>query len=83
MDGLTGLLGTTQRQALEFFVVGLKDVSDADVDQRELLYTASVLAHDAQVSTHAHDDVPTPATLVHRVRPLRLRSGAEIGRAHV
>src|SRR4029453_2181849 len=28
-----------------------------------LLYNASVLAHYAQVSTHAHGDMPTPATL--------------------
>ena len=53
MEPLAELLATNERQALEFFLVGLKDVSDADVDQRELLYNASVLAHYAQVSTHA------------------------------
>jgi len=63
MGPLAELLATNQRQALEFFVVGLKDVSESDVDQRELLYNASVLAHYAQVSTHAHGDMPTPATL--------------------
>jgi hypothetical protein len=63
MGPLAELLATNQRQALEFFLVGLKDVSDADVDQRELLYNASVLAHYAQVSTHAQADIPTPATL--------------------
>ena len=63
MGPLAELLATNERQALEFFLVGLKDVSDADVDQRELLYNASVLAHYAQVSTHAHADMPTPATL--------------------
>ena len=63
MGPLAELLATSERQALEFFIVGLKDVSDADVDQRELLYNASVLAHYAQVSTHAQGDMPTPATL--------------------
>ena len=63
MEPLAELLATNERQALEFFLVGLKDVSDADVDQRELLYNASVLAHYAQVSTHAHADMPTPASL--------------------
>ena len=63
MEPLVELLATNERQALEFFLVGLKDVSDADVDQRELLYNASVLAHYAQVSTHAHADMPTPASL--------------------
>jgi hypothetical protein len=33
------------------------------VDRDELLYNASVLAHYAQVSTHADVDLPTPATL--------------------
>jgi hypothetical protein len=63
MEPLAELLATNERQALEFFLVGLKDVSDADVDQRELLYHASVLAHYAQVSTHAQADMPTPASL--------------------
>ena len=63
MEPLAELLATNERQALEFFLVGLKDVSDAAVDQRELLYNASVLAHYAQVSTHAHADMPTPASL--------------------
>jgi len=63
MGPLAELLATDERQALEFFLVGLKDVSDADVDQRELLYNASVLAHYAQVSTHAQGDMPTPASL--------------------
>ncbi len=63
MEPLSGLLATSERQALEFFFIGLKDVSGAGVDERELLYTASVLAHYAQVSTHAGHDVPAPATL--------------------
>jgi hypothetical protein len=63
MEPLSELLATTERQALEFFFAGLKDVSEKDVDERELLYTASVLAHYAQVSTHAAHDLPAPATL--------------------
>lgn len=63
MEPLSDLLATSERQALEFFFVGLKDVSDGDVDERELLYTASVLAHYAQVSTAAGRDLPAPATL--------------------
>jgi hypothetical protein len=63
VDGLSELLATNQRQALEFFLVGLKDVSGGDIDRRELLYTASVLAHYAQVSTHAQGDMPAPPTL--------------------
>ncbi|MGE0450791.1 MAG: hypothetical protein AB7Q29_14555 [Vicinamibacterales bacterium] len=64
MGPLEGLLATSERQALEFFFVGLKDVSEPDVDLRELLYNASVLAHYAQVSTQAGFDVPAPRTLV-------------------
>jgi hypothetical protein len=64
MEPFPDLLATSHRQALEFFFVGLKDVSGDDVDERELLYTASVLAHYAQVSTHADRDVPAPASLV-------------------
>ena len=63
MEPLSELLATNERQALEFFFVGLKDVSEPDVDQRELLYNASVLAHYAQVSTQACADVPAPSHL--------------------
>lgn len=63
MDSYSDLLATSHRQALEFFFVGLKEVSEPDVDERELLYTASVLAHYAQVSTQAAYDMPAPATL--------------------
>jgi hypothetical protein len=62
--GLLGeLLATSHRQALEFFFVGLKDVSEATVDRQELLYNASVLAHYAQVSTQASLEMPAPANL--------------------
>jgi hypothetical protein len=63
MGPLRELLAIDQRQALEFFFQRLKDVSGPAVDPPELLYNASVLAHHAQVSTHAETDLPTPATL--------------------
>jgi hypothetical protein len=63
MGPLRELLATDHRQALEFFFQRLKDVSGPDVDQAELLYNASVLAHYAQVSTHAAVDLSAPANL--------------------
>src|SRR6202035_2533712 len=63
MDHLGELLSSDHRQTLEFFVVGLKDVSDATVDTRELLYNASVLAHYAQLSTDADVVTSSPADL--------------------
>jgi hypothetical protein len=57
------LLAADERQAFEFFFIGLKDVADPDVDRQELLYNASVLAHYAQVSTRADADWPAPANL--------------------
>jgi hypothetical protein len=63
MGPLRELLATDHRQALEFFFQRLKDVSGPDVDHPELLYNASVLAHYAQVSTHATVDLSTPANL--------------------
>jgi hypothetical protein len=63
MGPLTELLAVDSRQTLEFFVVGLKDVSASTVDEQELLYNASVLAHYAQVSTASGVDMPASATL--------------------
>jgi hypothetical protein len=63
MSPLPELYAVDSRQALEFFVLGLKDVSDPAVDRDELLYNASVLAHYAQVSTQAPAEMPAPATL--------------------
>lgn len=63
MEPLRELLGSNHQQTLEFFLVGLREVSEPNVDCEELLYNASVLAHYAQVSTRAVDDVPTPAHL--------------------
>ena len=63
MEPLRELLASDHQQTLEFFVVGLQELCDADVDRQELLYNASVLAHHAQVSTQSVADIPTPATL--------------------
>jgi len=63
MHVLHELLATDERRTLEFFVVGLRDVSEPTVDRRELFYNASVLAHYAQVSTQSASDAPAPATL--------------------
>jgi hypothetical protein len=63
MDPLYELYCVTERRALEFFFIGLKDVSGSGVDERELLYVASVLAHYSQVSTATTDGWPTPANL--------------------
>ena len=63
MDPLGELLATNHRQALEFFFLGLQDVSEPTVDRQELLYNASLLAHYTQVSTQPDVDVPAPANL--------------------
>src|SRR4030095_11731579 len=63
MGPLRELLAIDYRQTLEFFVLRLQDLSDSTVDRQELLYTTSVLAHYAQVSTHPDVDVPAPGNL--------------------
>ncbi|MEQ1575594.1 MAG: hypothetical protein ABL993_15240 [Vicinamibacterales bacterium] len=63
MGSLQELLAADHRRVLEFFAVGLRDVSDPSVDQQELLYNASVLAHYAQVSTQADTEWPAPTNL--------------------
>jgi hypothetical protein len=63
MGPLRELLAIDHRQALEFFVLRLKEVAEPTVDQEELLYNASVLAHYAQVSTQHDADVPAPVSL--------------------
>jgi len=63
MGSLRELLATDHRQALEFFIQRLTEVSGPDVDRQELLYNASVLAHYSQVSTQATVDLSTPANL--------------------
>src|ERR1700686_1585955 len=63
MDPLREVLAIDRRQALEFFVLRLRDVSEPTVDRQELLYNASLLAHYAHVSTQPDVDVPVPANL--------------------
>ena len=63
MGPLAELLAAGHRQILDFFVAGLRDVSEPLVDERELLYNASVLAHYAQTSTACGGGLPTPAAL--------------------
>jgi hypothetical protein len=63
MGPLRELLAIDHRQALEFFVLRLQDLSEPTVDRQELLYNASVLAHYAQVSTQPDVDMPAPANL--------------------
>ena len=68
MGPLRELLAIDPRQALEFFVVRLQDVSEPTVDRQELLYNASLLAHYAHVSTQPEVDVPAPAKPCSRPR---------------
>ena len=63
MEPLRELLATDERQALEFFFVALRDVSEDNVDRDELIYNASVLAHFSQVSTQSAADMPTSGSL--------------------
>jgi hypothetical protein len=63
MGPLGELLATDHRRILEFFALGLRDVSEPNVDRQELFYNASVLAHYAHVSTQASVEWPAPANL--------------------
>ena len=63
MDPLGELLASDHRRTLEFFVMNLKDVSEPTVDQQELLYNASVLAHYAQISIDTDSPMAAPADL--------------------
>src|SRR5258705_2995287 len=63
MGPLGELLATDHQQTLEFFILGLRDVSEPTVDREELFYNASVLAHYAQVSTQSGVEWPAPANL--------------------
>jgi hypothetical protein len=64
MGPLEELLAVSERQALEFFAMGLKDVCEPGVDREELVYNASVLAHYSLVSTESTSGWPAPSTLV-------------------
>lgn len=63
MDPLQELLETDHRRVFDFFLLGLRDVSEPTVDRNELLYNASVLAHYAQVSTQTTLEWPSPSNL--------------------
>ena len=63
MDPLGELLTSDHRRTLEFFVMNLKDVSEPTVDQQELLYNASVLAHYAQISIDPDVAMSAPTDL--------------------
>lgn len=63
MDPLQELLAADHRRVFDFFVLGLRDVSEPTVDRQELLYNASVLAHYAQVSTQTSQEWPSPTNL--------------------
>jgi hypothetical protein len=59
MDPLGHLLATDQRETLQFFFAGLRDVTaDERIDSPTLLYNASVLAHFAGASTNSTDRLP-------------------------
>jgi hypothetical protein len=63
MESFGELLAVDERRTLEFFVMGLQDVSDPRVNRQELLYNASVLAHYAQVSVSTELEMPAPEDL--------------------
>jgi hypothetical protein len=65
MGSLDRLLSSDPRETLQFFFSWLRDVtSGEEVDERAVLYNASVLAHFASTSTRATTGLPTPTTLV-------------------
>jgi hypothetical protein len=63
MGLLQELLRSDHRGTLEFFAVGLRDVSETAIDEYELMYNASVLAHYAQVAIDLEDERSTPTDL--------------------
>ncbi len=64
MEDFEGMFGVTKRGALEFFRVHLVDVASRPLDEDQLLYNASILAHYAQVSTQSTGGFPAPKCLV-------------------
>jgi hypothetical protein len=59
MDPLGHLLATDQRETLQFFFTGLKDITAEErVDSPALLYNASLLAHFASTSMFSADRLP-------------------------
>jgi hypothetical protein len=64
MDPLNQLLRSDQRETLQFFFAGLRDVTaDEPIDEAALLYNASILAHFASTSVFSPESLPTPRWL--------------------
>src|SRR4051812_38851772 len=64
MRPLDRLLSSDPRETLQFFFSGLRDVTSGEpIDEGEVLYNASVLAHFASTSTHTTGSLPTPTSL--------------------
>jgi len=64
MDPLAVLLRSNERETLQFFFSGLRDVTvDEEIDESALLYNASVLAHFASTSVFSPDRLPAPRWL--------------------
>ena len=79
MGLLRGLLASDHRQTLDFFIVGLRDVSEPSVDRQELLYNASVLAP-LRASVNASPQRDSRAGIAeHGLRPFRVRLLAPVG----
>ena len=71
MGPLAELIATDHLQTLEFFFLHLQDISGPEVDRPELLYNASVLAHYAQISTHADVERANTVEPQRDIRPFR------------
>ncbi len=63
MGPLQEMLSTTERETIQFFFSELRDITEG-VDQKQLLYMSSVLAHFALVSTATTSGISAPHTLV-------------------
>ena len=62
MEALRELLASDHRLTFEFFYKGMQKLADPRSIARRA-YNASVLAHYAQVSTHAIGELPAPTSL--------------------
>ena len=81
MGILRGLIASDHRQTIDFFIVGLRDVSESTVNRDELLFNASVLAHYAQVSTQAQDEfLPQPVSVLSLITSFSTRPPRGTGR---
>ena len=65
MEPLNRLLSADSRETLQFFFSELRDATAREhMDERAVLYNASVLAHFALTSTQSPNGMPAPTTLV-------------------